>query len=203
MDQRRADLAFIEVMDTGKPIVEADPDVQSGINAFKYCGGVISALLGGETQNGSDWYGTSHRLPLGLVGGIGAWNYPVQIASFKAAPSLACGNAVVFKPSEFTPLNAVMVGEILTEAGLPDGLYQVVQGLGPVGKMITESADINKITFTGSVPTGKAILSKSGEFVRPVTLELGGKSPLIIFPDFNLDQAVQGAMQANFYSQGI
>ena len=101
-----------------------------------------------------------------------------------------------------TSLSAVILGDILTEAGLPNGLYQVVQGVGPVGRMITESADINKITFTGSVPTGKAILSKSGEFVRPVTLELGGKSPLIIFDDFDVDQAVQGALQANFYSQG-
>lgn len=202
LDKYREDLAYVEVMDIGKPIIEAKLDVQTGIDALKYCGGVSMALLGGETQTGAGWRGTSHRVPMGIVGGIGAWNYPIQIASFKAAPALACGNAVIFKPSEYTPLSAVILGDILTEAGLPNGLFQVVQGVGPVGRMITESADINKITFTGSVPTGKAILAKSGEFVRPVTLELGGKSPLIIFDDFDVDQAVQGALQANFYSQG-
>lgn len=202
LDTHREEIAQIECSDSGKPILETRLDIQSAIDALKYCGGTSPALLGGETQQGAGWKGHSRRIPCGVVAGIGAWNYPIQIAAFKAAPALACGNSVIFKPSNFTPLSAVTLGEVFKEAGLPDGLFQVLQGEREIGEIICQSPDINKITFTGSVQTGVAILAESAKHIRPVTLELGGKSPLVIFNDFDVDNAVQGAMQANFYSQG-
>jgi len=202
LEQNREELAIAECIDTGKPIIEARIDIGTAIDAMKWCGGTARALLAGETQAGDGWKGESIRVPCGIVGGIGAWNYPIQVAGFKAAPSLACGNSFILRPSQYTPLTAVMLGEVLKEAGLPDGLYQVLQGEGEVGRLITDSEDISKITFTGSVPTGVAILEGSAKHIRPVTLELGGKSPLLIFDDFDIDQAVEGALQANLYSQG-
>ncbi|MBY0393642.1 MAG: betaine-aldehyde dehydrogenase, partial [Novosphingobium sp.] len=151
---------------------------------------------------GPSAFGYTRREPLGVCAGIGAWNYPIQIACWKSAPALACGNAVIFKPSELTPLTAIEVEKIYLEAGLPEGLFQVLHGFGATGAMLTEHPGIAKISLTGSVPTGKKIMAGAASTLKNVTLELGGKSPLIIFADADIENAVSGAHLANFYSAG-
>ncbi|NMV06663.1 aldehyde dehydrogenase family protein, partial [Vibrio parahaemolyticus] len=130
------------------------------------------------------------------------WNYPIQIAMWKSAPALAAGNAMIFKPSEETPLTALKLAEIYSEAGMPDGVFNVVQGDYRVGQMLTAHPDIAKVSFTGESGTGKVVMSDSAKTLKQVTMELGGKSPLIIFDDAKLNDAVSAAMVANFYTQG-
>jgi betaine-aldehyde dehydrogenase len=139
-----------------------------------------------------------------VVAGIGAWNYPIQIALWKSAPALAAGNAMIFKPSEVTPLTALKLAEIYTEAGLPDGVFNVVNGIGPeVGVALTEHPGIEKISFTGGVATGKKVMaSAAGSTLKEVTMELGGKSPLIVCDDADLERAADIAVMANFFSSG-
>jgi betaine-aldehyde dehydrogenase len=134
--------------------------------------------------------------------GIGAWNYPIQIACWKAAPALACGNTMVFKPSEQTPLSALALASILTEAGLPPGVFNVVQGFGDVGAALVEDPRVAKVSLTGSVPTGRRVYAAAAQGLKPVTMELGGKSPLIVFDDADLEAAISGAILGNFYSSG-
>ena len=142
------------------------------------------------------------REPLGVCVGIGAWNYPTQIACWKAAPALTCGNAMVFKPSEQTPLGALKLAEILIEAGLPAGVFNVVQGLGNVGASLIEDARVAKVSLTGSVPTGRKVYAAAAAGIKHVTMELGGKSPMIVFDDANIEDAISGAINGNFYSSG-
>ncbi|CAH0326678.1 NAD/NADP-dependent betaine aldehyde dehydrogenase [Rahnella aquatilis] len=138
-----------------------------------------------------------------MVAGIGAWNYPIQIALWKSAPALAAGNAMVFKPSENTSLTALKLAEIYTQAGVPDGVFSVVTGAASVGQALTDHPDIAKVSFTGGIKTGKKVMaSASASTLKEVTMELGGKSPLIIFDDADLDKAADIAMMANFYSAG-
>jgi betaine-aldehyde dehydrogenase len=134
--------------------------------------------------------------------GIGAWNYPIQIAAWKSAPALAAGNAMIFKPSEMTPLTAAKLAEVFTECGLPDGVFNVVQGKGETGRALVAHPGIRKVSLTGSVPTGRKVMESAAATLKHVTMELGGKSPLIIFEDSHLDNAVSAAMMANFYTQG-
>ena len=199
---RNRELSTLETLDTGKPLQETlVADATSGADALEYFGGLAGALTGEHISLGADFVYTI-REPLGVCVGIGAWNYPTQIACWKAAPALACGNAVVFKPSETTPLCALKIAEILVEAGLPAGLFNVVQGLGDVGSALVSDPRVDKVSLTGSVPTGRKVYATAGSGVKHVTMELGGKSPLIVFDDANLDDAVGGAMLGNFYSSG-
>ncbi len=196
------DLSILETQDTGKPLQETlVADATSAADALEYFGGLAASLTGEHFQMGADW-GYTIREPLGVCVGIGAWNYPTQIAAWKSAPALACGNAIVFKPSETTPLCALKLGEIYAEAGLPAGLYNVVQGMGDVGASLVSDPRVAKVSLTGSVPTGRKVYAAAAEGIRPVTMELGGKSPLIIFDDADLDAAVGGAILGNFYSTG-
>ncbi|MGY9012560.1 MAG: aldehyde dehydrogenase family protein, partial [Rhodobacterales bacterium] len=142
------------------------------------------------------------REALGVCVGIGAWNYPTQIACWKAAPALACGNTMVFKPSETTPVCALKIAEILSQAGLPDGVFNVIQGQGDVGASLVSDERVAKVSLTGSVPTGRKVYAAAAVGVKHVTMELGGKSPLIIFGDADVENAVGGAILANFYSSG-
>ncbi len=144
----------------------------------------------------------TRREALGICVGIGAWNYPIQIAAWKSAPALAMGNAFIFKPSENTPLSALALAEAYKEAGLPDGLFNVVQGFGDVGAALVNHRLTAKVSLTGSVPTGKRIMAQAGEHLKHVTMELGGKSPIIVFDDADLESAIGGAMLGNFYSTG-
>jgi betaine-aldehyde dehydrogenase len=200
---RNDELAELETRDTGKPIQETRVvDVVSGADCFEYFAGVAQTLSGEYIDLGSQAFGYTRREPLGVVAGIGAWNYPLQIACWKAAPALACGNAMIFKPAELTPLTAVKLEEILLQAGLPPGVFQVVQGFADTGRMLTAHPAIRKISLTGEVGTGKAVMTDAAQTLKTVTLELGGKSPLIVFEDAKLDNAVSGALLANFYSSG-
>ena len=199
---RNRELAELEVQDTGKPIREAEAvDVASGADCIEYFAGLAAKLEGSHADLGSAFFYT-RREPLGVCAGIGAWNYPIQIACWKSAPALACGNAMIFKPSEMTPLTALKLAEIYSEAGLPDGVFNVVNGFGATGEALASHPGVAKISLTGSVATGKKIMAVGAKTLKHVTLELGGKSPLIIFEDADLDQAVSAAMTANFYTQG-
>ncbi len=200
---RNEELAELETRDTGKPIQETRVvDVISGADCLEYFAGLAQSLSGEHLDLGPAAFGYTRREPLGVVAGIGAWNYPLQIACWKAAPALACGNAMIFKPAELTPFTAVKLEEIFLEAGLPPGVFQVVQGFADTGRLLTRHPDIRKVSLTGEVGTGKAVMSDAAQTLKNVTLELGGKSPLIIFGDASLDNAVSGAMLANFYSSG-
>ncbi|SNT71844.1 betaine aldehyde dehydrogenase [Paracoccus seriniphilus] len=200
--ERNDELSRLETLDTGKPIQETlVADWESGAQALEFFGGLSASITGQMIPLGQDWAYT-RREPLGVCAGIGAWNYPSQIACWKAAPALVMGNAMVFKPSEETPLGALKLAEILIEAGLPAGVFNVVQGRGQVGAALTTDANVDKVSLTGSVPTGRRVYAAAAEGMRHVTMELGGKSPLIVFDDANLENAVSAAILANFYSSG-
>jgi betaine-aldehyde dehydrogenase len=200
---RNAELAELESRDTGKPIQETNVvDVASGADCFEYFGGVAATLAGEHLDLGPAAFGYTRREPIGVVAGIGAWNYPLQIACWKSAPALACGNAIIFKPADLTPLTAVKLQEVLLEAGLPPGLFQVAQGFAETGRLLSRHPGIHKVSVTGSVGTGKAVMADAASTLKHITLELGGKSPLIVCDDAKLDNAVSGALLANFYSAG-
>lgn len=200
--EKNDELAAIEVQDTGKPWQEASVvDVVTGADSIEFFAGLAPSIEGNQQTVGDDFYYT-RREPLGICAGIGAWNYPLQIACWKSAPALACGNVMIFKPSEETPLGAIKLAEILTQAGVPDGVFNVVQGDGRVGAWLTTHDDIAKVSFTGEVGTGKKVMAAAAGSLKEVTMELGGKSPLIIFNDADIDNAVSAAMLGNFYTQG-
>lgn len=200
---RNEELARLETRDTGKPIQETSVvDVISGADCLDYYAGLAAGLAGEHIDLGPAGFGYTRREPLGIVAGIGAWNYPLQIACWKSAPALACGNAMIFKPAELTPLTALKLAEIMTEAGVPAGVFNVVQGDAATGRLLTRHPDIAKVTLTGEVGTGKAVMADAAATLKHVTLELGGKSPLLVFADADLDEAVSGALLANFYSAG-
>ena len=199
---RNRELSTLETLDTGKPLQETlVADATSGADALEYFGGIAGAIAGQHIDLGGDFVYT-RREPLGVCVGIGAWNYPTQIACWKAAPALVCGNAMVFKPSEITPLCTLKIAEVLIEAGLPAGLFNVVQGYGEVGGALVAHPDVDKVSLTGSVPTGRRVMAEAGAGVKHATMELGGKSPLIIFEDAKLEDAISAAMLGNFYSAG-
>ncbi|NNK78232.1 MAG: betaine-aldehyde dehydrogenase [Litoreibacter sp.] len=203
--ERNEDLSRLETLDTGKPLQETlVADATSAADALEYFGGLAGSLTGEHIPlggAGGDWAYTV-REPLGVCVGIGAWNYPTQIACWKGAPALACGNTMVFKPSETTPLCALKIAEILHEAGAPAGVFNVVQGYGDVGATLVADDRVAKVSLTGSVPTGRKVYAAAAEGMKHVTMELGGKSPLIIFDDADLEDAVGGAVLGNFYSSG-
>jgi betaine-aldehyde dehydrogenase len=202
MRERNHDLSVLETFDTGKPYQETIAvDATSGADALEYFGGMAATITGEHIQLGEDWVYT-RREALGVCVGIGAWNYPTQIACWKGAPALACGNSMVFKPSEMTPLCALKVAEILLEAGLPAGIYNVIQGLGDVGAALVVDDRVDKVSLTGSVPTGKKVYAAAAAGIKHVTMELGGKSPMIVFDDADIENAVGGAILGNFYSSG-
>ncbi|WP_321363738.1 betaine-aldehyde dehydrogenase [uncultured Celeribacter sp.] len=199
---RNHELSVMETYDTGKPLQETlVADAASGADCLEYFGSIAAGLTGEHIQLGADFAYTI-REPLGVCVGLGAWNYPTQIACWKAAPALACGNTMVFKPSETTPLGALKLAEILSEAGLPDGVFNVVQGYGDVGAALVEDKRVAKVSLTGSVPTGRKVYAAAAAGMKHVTMELGGKSPLIIFDDASLDDAISAAINGNFYSSG-
>jgi betaine-aldehyde dehydrogenase len=200
---QNAELAELETRNTGKPIQEtAAVDVLSGAECLEYYAGLAAGLAGEHIDLGPKAFGYTRREPLGVVAGIGAWNYPLQIACWKSAPALACGNAMIFKPSELTPLTALRLRGIFAAAGLPEGVFQVVQGRAETGRLLTRHHGIRKISLTGEVGTGKAVMADAAATLKQVTLELGGKSPLIVFEDARIDNAVAGALLGNFYSAG-
>ena len=202
--ERNDELAELETLDTGKPLSETRyVDIVTGADVLEYYAGLVPAIEGEQIPLRDSSFVYTRREPLGVVAGIGAWNYPIQIALWKSAPALAAGNAMIFKPSEVTPLSALKLAEIYSEAGVPDGVFNVLTGDGQVGQWLTEHPGIEKVSFTGGTVTGKKVMaSASSSSLKEVTMELGGKSPLIICADADLDRAADIAMMANFYSSG-
>ncbi|MCO6048595.1 betaine-aldehyde dehydrogenase [Mesorhizobium sp. RP14(2022)] len=200
--ERNDTLARLETLDTGKAIQETlVADAPSAADALEFLGGAVATFNGDFIDLGGPFAYTK-REALGVCVGIGAWNYPIQIAGWKSGPALAMGNAMIFKPSENTPLSALALAEIYSEAGLPDGLFNVVQGLGDVGASLVSHPHVAKVSLTGSVPTGRKVMGLAGSHMKHATMELGGKSPLIVFDDADLENAIGGAMLGNFYSTG-
>ncbi|WP_435101702.1 betaine-aldehyde dehydrogenase [Arhodomonas sp. AD133] len=198
----RDELARLESLDGGKPIAETpEADVDSGADCLEYFAGQAGSLTGDYQSVDGGFYYTRPE-PLGVCAGIGAWNYPLQIACWKSAPALAAGNAMIFKPAELTPLSATRLAELFKEAGLPDGVFNVVQGFAETGQALTGHPGIAKVSLTGEVGTGKAVMRDAASTLKAVTMELGGKSPLIVCDDADLDNAVSGALLGNFYTQG-
>jgi betaine-aldehyde dehydrogenase len=200
--ERNDELAREEVLDTGKPISEASTvDVISAAECLEYFAG-LAATIHGEYFDLGGPFAYTRREPLGVCAGIGAWNYPIQIASWKSAPALACGNSMIFKPAELTPVTAMLLAETYIEAGVPPGVFNVVNGDHRVGEMLTSHPDIRKVSLTGEVGTGRKVMAAAAATLKHVTLELGGKSPLVVFADADIDDAVSAALLGNFYTQG-
>ncbi|EAR49741.1 betaine aldehyde dehydrogenase [Oceanicola granulosus HTCC2516] len=200
---RNRELSELETLDTGKPLSETlVADATSAADALEYFGGLAAAITGEHIPLADGDFVYTRREALGVCVGIGAWNYPTQIAAWKAAPALACGNTMVFKPSETTPLCALKLAEILTEAGAPPGVFNVVNGLGDVGAALVADGRVAKVSLTGSVPTGRKVYAAAAQGMKHATMELGGKSPLVIFDDADLESAISAAINGNFYSTG-
>ncbi|KAL7479751.1 hypothetical protein ACHAW6_005474 [Cyclotella cf. meneghiniana] len=196
-------LSKMETMDTGRPIRETQCDVHEGIECLNYHAGLLAATPHGEMhqfQRGN--WGYTTRQPMGVCLGIGAWNYPLQGVLWKSVPALAFGNSMIFKPSEFTPSTALWLEECFVEAGVPEAVFQVVLGAKEVAEHLIQSPQISKVSFTGSVATGQKVYQMASRGMKRVTMELGGKSPMIIFDDANIDNAVSAAMMGNWYSSG-
>ena len=200
---RNQELAELETLDTGKPIQETTlVDVVTGADTLEYFAGLAPSLHGEHYELPPAAFATVRREPLGVCAGIGAWNYPTQIALWKSAPALAAGNTVIFKPAELTPLGAGRLAEIYVEAGIPPGAFNVVQGDGRTGQLMSRHPGIDKVSITGEVSTGKAVMADAASTLKQVTMELGGKSPILVFADCDVESAVSAALAANFYSGG-
>ncbi|MFT5140691.1 MAG: betaine-aldehyde dehydrogenase [Lysobacterales bacterium] len=201
--ERNNELALLETLDTGKPVSEtSEVDIKTGADVLEYFAGVAQSIHGQHIDLPPDAFAMVRREPIGVCAGIGAWNYPIQIAMWKSGPALACGNTMVFKPAEQTPLSALRLAEIYTEAGMPPGVFNVVQGGRETGAALITHAKVAKISLTGSVETGKKVLASAAADLKKVTLELGGKSPIIVFDDADFDSAINAALVANFFSTG-
>jgi phenylacetaldehyde dehydrogenase len=204
------ELAELEAIDNGKSVVMArHVDVKHALEVWRYMAGWPTKLegktlpLSGTLVPGQQYAAFSTREPVGVVGAIIAWNFPLLLATWKCAPALAAGCTVVLKPAEETPLTALRLGELALEAGFPKGVFNVVTGMGPTaGAALSAHAGVDKVTFTGSTEVGRLIVQAAAGNMKKVTVELGGKSPAIILPDADLDLAIAGAASAIFFNQG-
>ncbi|HEY8093976.1 MAG TPA: aldehyde dehydrogenase family protein [Acidimicrobiales bacterium] len=202
VEDHAEELAQLETANVGKPISSSRGEVGAVVEVLHYYAGCVDKHLGDTIPVAGGVSMTFHE-PLGVVGLITPWNFPLLIASWKLGPALACGNTVVLKPSELTPLTALRLGELALEAGLPDGVLNVVVGTGPdAGWRLVEHPDVRKIGFTGSTAVGKRIMAGCAEHVKRVTLELGGKSANIVFADADLEAAAAAAPYAVFDNSG-
>jgi acyl-CoA reductase-like NAD-dependent aldehyde dehydrogenase len=203
--KNRDELSVLESMENGKTVREATgADVNPAIDAFRYYAGWVRKIYGETIPVDGPYLNYTQREPVGVVGGIVPWNYPLQIAAWKVAPALACGCSVVLKPSELTPLTALRLAEYSMEAGIPEGVVNVVSGYGQTaGEALGRHMDVDKISFTGSVRTARSLLKASAESnLKRLSLELGGKSPNIIFPDCDLEAALKSAFWGIFANKG-
>ena len=202
IEEKRNEIAKIETLDNGKPIREARADVVLVADQFRYFAGAARTHGGETVPSGSGKSIQTLREPYGVIGAVVPWNFPLLIASWKLAPALAAGNCVVLKPAEQTPLSVLKVMEEIDDV-LPDGVVNVVTGYGEeAGAPLTGHEDVRKVSFTGSTAVGKQVMKAAAENVADVTLELGGKSPVIVFPDADVQQAVRVMMLAMFYNTG-
>ena len=201
--QEAAHLAEMEARNSGKPIVEAEFDINDVATCFEYYGGLATKISGHVNPVPDNALSLSLKEPIGVAGQIIPWNYPLLMAAWKVAPALAAGCTCILKPAEQTPLTALMLGEWLSEAGVPDGVVNIVTGLGETtGAAIVAHPSVDKIAFTGSAAVGKIILRSAAEQIKRVTLELGGKSPNIFFADADFEAAIDGALFGVFINQG-
>lgn len=193
----------LETLDNGKPLREAQIDLRQAVDAFRYYAGWTTKLEGETIPVRGNVLNYTLREPLGVVGAIIPWNFPLLMAAWKVAPALACANTVVLKPAEQTPLTALELAALAEEVGLPSGVLNVVPGYGETaGAALVRHAAVDKVAFTGSTAVGKVIMREAAQTVKKVSLELGGKSPNIIFADADLEAAVRGAYAGIFYNAG-
>ena len=210
LEQHLEEFATLETLDNGKPLTVARAaDVPLAVEMFRYMGGWATKLEGTTIPlsvpytPGANYHAYTLREPVGIVGQIIPWNFPLLMAAWKLAPALACGCTVVLKPAEQTPLSALRLGELITEAGFPDGVVNVVPGYGETAGAALAAHDlVDKIAFTGSTEVGKLIVHAATGNLKKVSLELGGKSPNVVFKDADLDQAIGGAASAIFFNHG-
>ncbi len=203
IEARSEELLRLEVINNGKPIREAKFDLQEAIDAFRYYAGWTTKLQGDTIPVRGNVLNYTLREPVGVVGAIIPWNFPLEMAAWKVAPALACGNTVVLKPAEQTPLTALELAAILTEVGMPRGVVNVVPGFGETaGVELVRHPGVDKIAFTGSTSVGKVIMREAADTLKRVSLELGGKSPNIVLADADLEAAARGAFSAVFYNAG-
>lgn len=200
--ERQEELALIDTLDNGKPIVESRLDAALAAECFEYYGGLANKIEGKVIPVFGDRFDYVLREPLGVVGQIIPWNFPLLMAAWKLAPALAAGNCSILKPAEQTPLSALRFAELIQEI-VPKGVINTVTGFGPeAGAPLVKHPHVKKITFTGSTEVGRSIMQMAAEHVADVTLELGGKSPQIVFADCNIDNAVEGVLMGIFYNAG-
>jgi acyl-CoA reductase-like NAD-dependent aldehyde dehydrogenase len=204
IEARASELATLETQNNGKPLKESlYLDLPGVADHFEYFAGWCTKLMGETIPVPGNFLNYTLREPVGVCGQIIPWNYPLGMASWKLAPALACGNTVVLKPAEQTPVTALELAKLIQEAGIPDGVVNIVPGFGPTaGAALVEHEGVDKIAFTGSTEVGKLIARNAAATLKKVSLELGGKSPNIVFADANLDQAVSGALAGIFMNQG-
>jgi aldehyde dehydrogenase (NAD+) len=197
------EFAELETLDNGKPIFESRyVDMPMVIDVLRYYAGCATKIHGDTVNTSETAFTYTLREPVGVVGMIVPWNFPLLLASWKLGPALACGNTVLWKPASLTPLTALRFGELSLEAGLPAGVLNVVTGSSEVGRQMVRHPGIDKIAFTGSTEVGKEIMRGSADSMKRITLELGGKSPNIVFADADIDSAVKGAITGIFYGKG-
>ena len=196
------ELTLLECLDCGKPITQARGEVEGAIDTLEFYAGAVRAQRGSEVPGGEDLHLYTKQEPYGVVGGIVPWNYPLWAAAWKLGPALAAGNACVLKPSSDTPLSTIRAAQ-LSAGVFPDGVLNVVPGSGSeVGGAVAGHDGIRKVSFTGSTGVGSGVMRAAADRVAPVTLELGGKSPFVVFPDADLDKVVQAVADGIFYSSG-
>ena len=198
------ELATLETHDNGKPFFESRKvDLPSVVENFRYFAGMADKIQGGTIPVAGPFLNYTLREPVGVIGCITPWNFPLSLASWKVAPALACGNAVVLKPAEQTPLTAIRLAELAAEVGFPEGVLNVVPGFGETaGAALVRHPGVDAIAFTGSTEVGKIVMREAAETLKKVSLELGGKSPNIVLADADLQDAVRGATTGIFYGKG-
>ncbi len=206
IEENLDELAKLDSLDNGKPLREAEGDVSDGVHTFRYYAGLIKAPYGG-IYDVNDGFGKMHSYtihePVGVCALITPWNYPFLMACWKLAPALAAGNSVIFKPSSETPLSTIKLFEIFEQVGMPKGSVNLVVGPGStVGNLLAASSDVDMVTFTGSTEVGQSVMKNAATNVKKIGLELGGKSPNVIFADADFEGAVEWAMVGIFFNQG-
>ena len=202
VEAHREELAELESRDVGKPLREAERDVGLAVRTWIYWAGWPTKLTGTTNPADPGVFSYTLREPIGVVGAITPWNFPLVIASWKLAPALACGNAVVHKPAEEAPLSALRLAELALESGVPPGVWNVVTGEGEAGAALAAHDGVDKVSFTGSTEVGREIQRAAAGNLKRLTLELGGKSANLVLEDADLDAALEGAIRATFRNQG-
>ncbi|WP_102262295.1 aldehyde dehydrogenase family protein [Mesobacillus jeotgali] len=203
MRSRFNELVELEILDTGKSLAAAQGQVMQAIEDFEFYAGAIVSHRGAVNSMPGAFQNITEKEPVGVCAQIIPWNYPMMMAAWKIAPAIAVGCSVVVKPASLTPLTAIVLGEICIEAGVPEGVVNVIPGSGSVvGNYLVEHEKVDKVAFTGSTPIGKDIMARASQTLKRVTLELGGKSPSIVFEDADVDAAVAGSLFGIFYNTG-